>query len=168
MAQVKVVFFSWDTFYGKLIRFHTKSKWTHVGVIIDEDLVEGTYTIAEALNKGLTISKYGIKGLEQNMHEGRVTIKTVTTRASPAEFKRICEKYEGAPYDWVSILNIGLYSILGRLALNFKGPKSVICSEFVARVLYEASNGKVNFEEEYGKAFDLITPAEIFKSKFLD
>lgn len=164
MANVKVIFFGWDTFYGKLIKFHTRSKWTHVGVIVEED--DTSYTIAEALNKGLTISKYNIEALNKAEKEGKCIIKTISTRTSPAKFKQICEKYEGVPYDWFSIINIALYSILGRLALNFKGPRALICSEFVARVLYEASNGRINFEDEYNKPFDLITPIEIFKSRF--
>lgn len=160
-TKAKIIFFNWDTFYGRLIKFNTKSKWTHVGIIIHED--ETTYTIAEALNKGLTISKYNKEGTIPYS-----TIKEVDIKVSEQELKRICEKYEGAPYDWFSIINIALYGILGRLALNFKGPRSLICSEFVARVLYEASEGHINFEEEYVKPYDLITPAEIYRSKYLD
>ena len=165
MGTAKLVFFDWGTFYGKLIKFQTKSKWSHVGLIIEED--DGTYTIAEALNRGLVISKYGKLGLEQNIKDGKVMIKTISVNTTPANFKTIAEKYEGAPYDWFSIINIALYSFIGKIALNFKGPRALICSEFVARVLYESSNGRIDFKQEYNKPFDLITPAEIFRSRYL-
>lgn len=163
--DVKIIFFNWDSIYSKLIRFHTGSKWTHVGIVGAEDQ-NGVYCF-EALNKGLVKSYYSNELLRTWEVQGIITIKTVTLRTTPAELLKVCESYEGAPYDWVSILNIALYSVLGKMALNFSGPRAVICSEFVARVLYELSNKRINFEEEYDKKFDLVTPADIFRSVFL-
>ena len=46
-----------------------------------------------------------------------------------------------------------------------KGAKKLICSEFVARVLYEISNKEINFEEEFNKKYDYITPADLYQSR---
>lgn len=160
-TKVKIVFFAWDTTYGKLIRFHTKSKWTHVGIVAAEN-TEG-FICFEALNKGLIKTHYSRTQMTELERQGLAVVKEVDLRVSEQKLWDTCAKYEGTPYDWISIINIALYSILGRRALNFSGPRAVICSEYVARVLYELSGGQINFENIYGKKFDLITPAELFK-----
>jgi hypothetical protein len=165
MVTAKIIFFNWDSVYGKLIRFATGSKWTHVGIIASED--SENVICFEALNKGLTKTVYSQEHIKRLEEQGVVSIKTVSLRTTPEKLVRACEKYEGAPYDWLSIFNIGFHFLFGKYALTFGGPRMVICSEFVARVLYELSNGGINFEEEYNKRFDFVTPADIFKSKYI-
>lgn len=165
MVYVKVMFFSWDSFYSKAIRLATGSKWTHVG-LVGEETDEG-YVVYEAVNKGLVKSTYLKDTVNKLIKEGKVTIREVEVKVRAAEFKQICDSYEGRPYDWLSIFNIAWAILFGKVALNFSGPKAVICSEFVARVLYDASYGKIDFAKEYDKDFDLITPAEILLSKQL-
>lgn len=158
-TKVKIIFFAWESFYGKLIRFHTGSKWTHVGIVGLERPDE--YVCYEAVNKGLVSSVYTKAQISKWEKDGIVKVVELNLRVSNNKLLDVCQSYEGAPYDWVSIINITLYGILGRLALNLSGPKALICSEFVVRVLYDLSNKKINFEKIYGKKFDLITPAEI-------
>lgn len=158
-TKVKIIFFAWESFYGKLIKFHTGSKWTHVGIVGLERAEE--YVCFEAINKGLTASVYTKAQIAEWEKLGLVKVVELDLRVSSERLLRTCQAYEGYPYDWISIINIALYGILGRLALNFSGPKALICSEFVARVLYDLSDKKIDFEQVYGKKFDLITPTEI-------
>lgn len=164
MARIKVIFFSWDTFYGKAIRYATGSKWTHVGIAFDYGK---EWIVYEALNKGLVKSIYTSDDIEWFQHTGKVTIKEVKIEMSKLAAQSIAEKYVGAPYDWLSIFNIAWFTLFGKKALNFGGPRQLICSEFVARVLYEATNGRVNFEKELGIPYDMVTPADLFRSELL-
>jgi hypothetical protein len=166
MVKVKIIFFSWDTFYGKLIKWHTGSKWTHIGMVAEER-ENGDLIVFEAVNKGLVKSVYDKAWLGRLEAEGIIMIKTVNVPNSEALYD-ICEKYEGTPYDWVSIINIGWYAIFGKVALNFSGPKALICSEFVSRVLYDISASKIDFQKEYNKSFDLVTPADILRSEYVN
>ena len=45
------------------------------------------------------------------------------------------------------------------------GTKQIICSEAVARILYDSSNKKINFEKEFDKRYDLISPIDLYYSK---
>lgn len=166
---VKVIFFNWDTFYGKLIKIGTGSKWTHVG-IVGEDNDEG-FIIYEAVNKGLVKTKYSNAQIVELMLKGIVSVKEVYIEdniVNERVLKAYCEKYIGRPYDWLSIFNIGFYFIFRKYALNFKGARTLICSEFVSRVLYDLSLGGINFEEEYDKPYDYISPADIYNSKIFE
>jgi len=113
-------------------------------------------------------SVYSKQLIENWTKNGTVTTKTYNAPQTKAQVLKVCEKYIGEPYDWTAIFSIGLYYIFGGMAIDlWSGPKKVICSEFVARVLYEISYTEINFEKEYPKPFDMITPADIFNSKQL-
>ena len=165
MVTVKIAFFSWDSFYSNAVKIATGSKWSHVGIVSQEH--SNGYTIHEALNKGLVKNFYSHEYMDTLVREGTMVIKEVNLRTTPAIFREVCERYEGLPYDWVSIINIGAFIILGKPILNLSGPRAVICSEYVARVLYECSNKGIDFSKEYNKRFDFVTPADMFESKFL-
>ena len=51
--------------------------------------------------------------------------------------------------------------------LNLSDDNKLICSEAVARILYDASEKDINFELEYCKNYNLITPMDIFESKYV-
>lgn len=156
------MFFHWESFYGKLITFATKSKWTHVGIGIENG---DNYIVYEALSKGLVKSVYSKQLIDNWTKNGTVTTKTYNSPKTKKHILGVCESYIGEPYDWTAIFSIGLYFIFGEMAIDlWTGPKKVICSEFVARVLYDISNKKINFEKEYSKPFDMITPADIYNS----
>lgn len=159
--KAHIFFFNWNSFYGKIIQFKTGSKWVHVGIGYEDD---DSFIIYEAINKGLVKTVYSKDKIEELKKQGIVTSKTVDLPTTALKFKEICDKYEGTPYDWVSIFNIGFYFLFGKYILNFTGPRMLICSEFVARVLYEASNKEINFETEYNKPYDYIEPMDIYNS----
>lgn len=156
--KIKIVFFSWNSFYGKLIRFGTKCKWTHIG-IVGEEKTDGYY-VYEALNNGLVKNFYFKEDIEIHTSNNNVIIEEIDLLCDCSRLKEACESYLGKPYDWLSIFNIATYILFGRYALKIKGSRYLICSEFVARVLYDIG---YNLSELLNKPYDYITPADIYK-----
>jgi hypothetical protein len=154
-----------DTLFAKLIRFRNKfyygSPYTHTSIItfVGEDYL----TIAEALGDGFTISNY-----EKWWVEGRIKDGTITLGNSIVPLinvKENAEKYKGTEYGFLGIFYIAL-SFLGHKSINWSdGTKSLICSEAVARILYDSSNKQIDFVKEFGKSYDTITPDDFSKSK---
>lgn len=154
------MFFSWNNFYSRKIQQVTDCKWSHVGIAFDNG---ENYIVYEAINKGLVKSDYTKSFISECIADGRVAIKTA------GDFDKnkaviSCHKYLGTPYDWVSILNIYFFKFFGKEALKGSGPKAVICSEFVARALYDMSDKQINMETIFTKKFDLITPADLWST----
>jgi len=162
--NLKIIFFSWDNIFSKLIQLKSGSKWSHIGIAFEN---VDSYIVYEAINKGLVKSSYSKDFINAKVDEGIIAIKDVKVIESKRQCIDTCDKYEGAPYDFLSIFNIGFYYLFGKYALNFKGAKSLICSEFVARVLYEVSDNYIDFTKEYNKDYDYIEPADIYRSKQL-
>lgn len=163
--KLKIIFFSNEGLYGNLIKLGTKSDWTHVGVIADE--TKQDYIVYEALNKGLVKTNHRKYIVNDRIKQKEIVIKYVELRISKERLKKICESYLGRPYDWLTIFNIGIYFLFGHYALNLPGPRKLICSEFAARVLYDASNKKLNLSKEFDKRYDYITPEDLYKSNAL-
>jgi len=155
--NVKIIFFNWGSFYGKLIRFATKSNWSHVGIIGNEDTEN--YTVYEALDNGLVKNSYNKKDISDLIKKNKVLIRTIKVDKD-CNLSKCCDKYIGKPYDWLTIFNIGFYFVFRRYALKYKGPRYLICSEFVARVLYDLG---LNLSKILNKPYDYITPADIEK-----
>jgi len=164
MTKIKIYFFHWESFYGKLIQFATRSKWTHVGIGVENG---DSFTIYEAVNRGLVKSNYPKETLKRWEEQGIVTSKDVFVARTNKEIVATCDKYLGRSYDWTSIFFIGVHFIFGKYALNFTGSRKLICSEFVARALYDLSDKQINFATEYNKPYDFVTPADIYNSKQL-
>lgn len=154
--------------YGWLIRFRNQiaygeESWGHSAIIYadDGDMV----WVAEALTKGFTISAYEKWWLEQKIKEGFFILGEGDLKVSPKKMREILGSYEGRPYGWTDILGIVVHWIFGRYAKRLTtNSKSLICSEAVARFLYDASKKKINFEKEFGIRYDLIEPHHIYKS----
>lgn len=155
--------------FQKLIRWRNyfiygNKGYSHSGIIIDvkNDFVE----IAEALDQGFITDGYSKGWLNE-----RIADKTIAIGESKIPLKNVkkhTEKYIGTPYGWFDIWNIifaTFFKINSRSFRFFKGAKYLICSEAVARILYDASNKKINFEEEFGIPYDMIEPMHLFLSK---
>ena len=165
MVKIKIIFFSWDNIYSNLIQLKSGNKWSHIGLAFQQR--NGNYLVYEAINKGLVKSTYSKEFIDTRVNIGEfIAIKELEVRTTKKEIIKVCESYLGSKYDWISIFNIGFYFLFGKYALNFKGARTLICSEFVARVLYEISNKKIDFEKEYNKDYDYIEPSDIWKSKY--
>ena len=161
--MVKIIFFDWDTFYGRVIKDVTNSDWSHVGIISDE--TETQYVVHEALNKGLVKQFYDKTFIDSKIKDGTCAIRELYCfEVTEDVFKKICQKYEGTPYDWLSIIHIGISIFLRNIYLNWSSSaRAVICSEFVSRVLFEASKGNINLPKiSKKKEHDTITPQDIW------
>lgn len=82
------------------------------------------------------------------------------------DVKKNADKYLGKGYGFLDIFHILLYWIFGTKAkFLFTHAQYLICSEAVARILYDASGKKINFEKEFEIPYDLIEPAHLAQSK---
>lgn len=171
MSEYKVgdvVLFNWTgSIFMKLIGLYNKlsygeSKCTHAGIIT---MVNGDdILIGEAIdNSGPQEYAYSRSWLHEKIVEGIVTIKRPKDVSSvPENFS----KYKNIGYGWLDILAVGIYLLSGKKLALTKARK-VICSELVVRILYDSSNKKIDFEKEFNKPYDLITPMDIYLSEQL-
>lgn len=152
--------------FGFLVRLRNKFVWGETGwahsAIITE-VGEDYIFIAEALNKGFVITAYDKWWLENKLEEGFFVLGEVKKDIN--NIKENAKKYVGIPYGWLDIFTI-LFS--GFSKYNNSGAKNLICSEAVCRILYDSSNKKINFEEEFGVRYDLIEPMHLWKSNQIE
>lgn len=164
-----VLNFNWNNWYGTAIKihnyirygFHKDNKWTHSAIIAE---INGdTAIVYEAIAKGFTRSVYSLETLDNWIKSGNM-IRGVA-RKPLIDVKAYCKEYEGTPYGFLDIFSIVLYTLFGKLSFSINtGTKELICSEAVARILYDASDRKINFETEFKKRYDLICPIDLYKS----
>jgi len=164
-----IVFFNWGGFYSSLIERHNKKEYgqkgyTHIGIITK--IKKNEVQIHEALSRGFVKSWYPKSFLEDKKKEGKVEIKEINKTLKLVEEN--ADQYLGNSYAWKDIISIIISSIFGFRLLRLTGADKLICSEAVARILYDASNKKINFAEEYDKPYDLITPMDIYYSEQFD
>lgn len=156
--------------FGKLVRWRNQLRWpdmenwAHTCIItkIDGDTVE----IAEALGKGFTITNYEKWWVEAKIKEGfYVEGNTITPIKNIRETAQL---YQGRPYGFFDIMAIVGFWILGGYSKYvprvFGGSKALICSEAIARILYDASNKQIDFEKEFNIPYDLIEPMHLWTS----
>jgi hypothetical protein len=150
-----------DGVFGKLIGIYNyvmfgKSDVTHVGIIAKTE--EESVLIYEAVTKGFIPNWYSKKDLE----DPKIKIKKMSGLKNVLE---VCHKYEGIKYGKI---NIAIHTINLFLRIAFKRIKysdgiiAMHCSEAVSRVLYDASNKKINLEKKLNKPFDMVTPQELY------
>ena len=147
--------------FGNLIRYGTTG-WTHAAIVGEVDKVNGIAWVYEALDKGFTRTEggYGIEWLKKKHAEGEIEIGETIKPLN--NIKGNCEKYLGIPYGWVDIFYCALWVFFGKSSFSFStGAKELICSEAVARILYDSSNKEIDFVKEFGKSYDIITPMDL-------
>ena len=160
-----VVNFSWNgNLYQKVIRLYNRIKygsdyiWTHTGIIGE---INSSIMIFEALDDGFAPFEYDEWWLDAKVKEGVIEVLRPKNVYNIEQLR----KYIGRPYAWFDIVRI-FVAIFG---IKLKGSaKRLICSEAVARGLYDISNKKINLAKEYDKPYDLITPMDIHLSKQLE
>lgn len=158
-----IVLFNYnDNVYHKCIQWFNKRKYgeagpTHVGIIgqVGTDKV----VIYEALSDGFVKRDYEKWWLEARYND--LTIDIRRSKIKLNEVQKSCEKYLGRGYAWLDIISIGLSFLTGFRLLGLTGARKLICSEGVARVLYDASNKEINIAEEFDKSYNLVTPMDI-------
>lgn len=157
-----VLFRKNNTFISKAIAMITGSSYTHVGII--KDVKKDVIVIAEAMTEGFYSSDYKRKIFEGMIKFGSVLIMRPTK--SLKDVVKSIEKYEGRPYAVLDLVAILIYAITGHKLCKGSADK-LICSEAVARVLYDASGKKIDLQKEYDKPYSYITPDDLFMSKYL-
>lgn len=167
-----VVFFNWNNPYAKIIRLYNKLTygnlgWAHVGIITE--VQKDKVLIYEALYKGFTDiawngekNYYTKSGLEDLISKNQVLIKSPIKKLE--DIKEHSDKYLGLDYAFTDILNIITGTFFDK---RFFKPTAyrMTCGEVVARILYDASNGKLDISSEFDKHFDEIAPMDLFISK---
>lgn len=166
----QILNFSWNNKYGKLIKLNNwitygyspVNKWTHTAIV--GNITKDGVVVYEALKGGFTKNIYSQKQLDSWVDNGNMIIGEVDFKLS--KITENCDKYIGTPYGFFDIFNIGLYVFFRQFMPTIPtGARSIICSEAVARILYESSDKKLNFETEFNKRYDLITPINLYYSK---
>ena len=146
--------------FGNLIRYGEKGA-THSALVYDVN--DTDVIVAEALGNGFTISPYEKWWVDARIEDG--TIRVGKTIEPLTNIQENIKKYEGTPYGWLDLINCAWYILFGKAAFSFSnGAKSLICSEAVARCLYDSSK-TINFEKEFNKPYDCITPQDLAQSK---
>lgn len=162
----QIVFFNWNNPYMKLIRLFNLVRykdlgWAHCGVITKVD--DETVQIHEALSSGFVKSDYPIEFMMGVIEQGICAIAETETELIDVEEN--ADKYLGRGYGWFDIFGIFASLVLKWKFIKITGASKLICSEAVARILYDSSNKEIDFEAEYDKPYDLITPMDIYLSK---
>lgn len=164
----QVVNFAWhNNIFQKAILFRNRliygkdAIWTHSGIITR--VMKHKVEIYESITKGFTYSWYPKDWLENKIDNGIVAIGTSKKKLTNVHNNAF--KYLRFKYAWTDILNILWMFLFGKQATKLTGVKKLICSEAVARILYDSSNKKINFEKEYNKAYDLVEPMDLYLSE---
>jgi hypothetical protein len=153
--------------YGKLIgwrnalRYGRKHNWTHSAIITE--VAKDKVLVFEALSKGFVSNYYEKKWLENKITEGFYVIGE--TKRPLKEVHKYANKYRGTGYGYLDIFHILLYWVFGsRSKILSTNARALICSEAVARILYDASDKEINFEKEFEIPYDLIEPMHLWHS----
>jgi hypothetical protein len=166
-----------DTFLNKAILWFTKMKYPnadrwfeHCAII--GDMTENKVEVYEAVSNGFIKSYY-----DKTSILGNSKIAVGYTTIPLTNVKENCEKYLGRSYGWFDIWNLAMIYVFGRTSKFFKffkGSKSLICSEALARILYDASGKQLvlGYDDptqtsEFNKYYDEITPEDIYLSKYM-
>jgi hypothetical protein len=156
--------------FGRLIRWRNgliygkEYNWSHSAIItnVEKDRV----LVHEAVSKGFVWSYYDKKSLREQIKKRNYNVGDVKIKLK--DVKKNAQKYEGRGYGFLDIFNIILYWLFGSEAkFLFTGAQNLICSEAVARILYDSSEKKIDFEKEFLIPYDLIEPAHLAQSKYI-
>ncbi len=160
-----VLFNNTKSIFGKLITFYNEttygeSKTTHAGIIA-EVKKDSVLIFESATMSGFKPYSYEKKLLIERIEDGSIIIAAPKVKVK--NVKEVCNNYRNIRYAVMDIVAIAIYWATG-FKIKMTRSTKLICSEAVVRVLYDASNKKINFEGEFGKPYDLITPADIYYS----
>ena len=145
-----------DNLLQRCIKKVTKSEFVHCGVVIS--VVGDNVWTAEAYYNGF-VKRFYYKGeLQAMINLGNIVMKR--PKVPIKDMISHVEKYLGIEYGFFQLIVILIKRYTG-VTIHKNGLKKLICSEAVSRVLYDASGKKLDFQKEFEKGYDLITPADI-------
>lgn len=145
-----IVLFSHTRLFDRLVKWFTNSDYSHIGIIYSAG--GKSIKVGEAWGTGFDIRKRRV----EEIHACKV-------RRSKTQLKNVqknLNKYIGSRYDKLNILGLILYKFI-RLRVFETSAKNLTCSEASARFLFDSSLKKINFETEFNKPYDYITPADL-------
>jgi len=157
-----VLFRKNNSWISRAIAFVTSSSYTHAGIVYY--VGNNEVITAEAQAKGFVLVKRS-----KEEFDALVNLRSIILLRSRKPLFDMTEDIElmlGTKYGYLDLLKILINKITGKKAFK-ESTNSIICSEAVARLLYSASDCKVDLSKEFNKGFDLITPDDLNMSKFL-
>lgn len=159
-----IVFFKSNGLYGKIVSLYNRLNYDmpgfgHVGIITK---VGDKILIHEAVGEGFIAGYYSKEYINEKIESGKIVISKPKKKLTYV--LEHANNYLGRPYGYLDILSITLAFFTGFRFLSLTGSKKLICSEAVARILYDSSNKEIDFSKEYNKPYDLITPMDIYLS----
>ena len=163
------------SFYSVAIRFFNRivygiDGFTHTAIIIKTDPV----TVAQALPSGFQIKEIYMPWLNNSIKSGLIEVTESKIKLKNVE--EVARTYEGKPYGFGDIFSIFTILLFRGRSMGFSGSKRLICSEAVARLLYDCSGQRILLgykkkkdknKSEFKKRFDLITPTDVAYSRFV-
>ena len=151
-----------NTFFGGMIGKFTKSKWSHSGLVYQH--TKKYIWVAEAVANGYKVNRYSRKKLMKRWNKNTIQLrKSIKTLSS---VKSHCDKYLDIKYGKLQLFKIAMF-ILFKKKYKVDDLKTLICSEGVARVLFDSSNKFINIANEFDCEYDYVTPYMISVSKLL-
>jgi len=139
-----------------------ESKCTHAGIIAKIERRKILIFEPVNLREGFVGYWYDRKYFESLIQSGEILIGQPNNYVT--HVLKHAKKYENTKYGILDIFAIAFFWLTG-FKIKTTGAKKLICSEAVVRILYDASKKRINFEREYNKPYDLITPMDIYLSK---
>jgi hypothetical protein len=136
------------------ISFFTKSRITHVGLILMTYL-DDYFIVAEAQLGGFLITKKNRLWLYENAELG--TVLGDLTKEQRDEFRNLIFKYLGRPYGFINLIQIAIKKIF-RVKLKKDESKQLICSEAVQRIYKDMGVTLTKIQD------DFVSPADLYKS----
>lgn len=152
----------------KLIRYFTKSKYNHVGVIVER--TNYGYIVEEAQAQGIISTEYTFEYLKRRREDKEYPIHLleyadIHSVSNVKAFSNEAKLLVGTPYDFFALVRIAWSIITGKKIYGSNKLKKMICSEFASVLVTTISDGKVDLSEEYDKEHDYITPDDFYNSK---
>jgi len=144
---MKIAFTASNKWGARLIRWFTKSQWSHVLIITDDDLEGEALVFESALHGGVKLNFWSNHAKEKH----QVFDINITVSIKPMY------KYLGKNYGYLQILGFAIAKLL-RLKKNPIG-QNYVCSEVVLLLLAKSSLAK-EFEN---LKFNNTTPENLYK-----
>lgn len=135
MPKIKLRFAANNTFSSWIVRFLTRSKYSHVDYIFDD---------------GSAYSSLPKTGVNVNDDKNDITVYCEIDVKSKEKLEWFLLEQKGKPYDWKAIIALPFFR-------NWQEDDAWFCSELIsAAITY--SNGKPLFNEKMWR----ITPRDLF------
>lgn len=147
-----LLFETGNSWLGKSIRWITKSKFSHVAIIVDRD------TVIEAW------PGVGVRMIPCPYKDGEYEIRTIPelTDQQRKSIVAHAKRFIGTPYDYVRIVAL-LIALVLHIHNRIWSRGHIICSSFAALVYLHGANVRLRPD----KLLCDITPEDVYEDKLL-